>query len=72
MGLRDQLLSDILEFCGETKMAESTFGLYAVNDGKFVRRLRAGRDVNTETIDKIHKFISGYRKPSAANPVAAE
>src|SRR2546428_623552 len=35
------LLGSISDFCRRTGMAESTFGRRAVNDGKFVARLRA-------------------------------
>ena len=54
---KDQLLSAVIEFCQEYKMAESTFGRKAVNDGKFVSRLRTGARVTPETFEKVKKFI---------------
>ena len=39
------LLGSISDFCRRTGMAESTFGRRAVNDGKFVARLRDGARV---------------------------
>ena len=39
-------------------MAESTFGRKAVNDGKFVSRLRTGARVTPETFEKVKKFIN--------------
>ena len=36
------LLDSISAFCKQENMAESTFGRRAVNDGKFVSRLRDG------------------------------
>ena len=54
---KDQLLTAVIEFCQEYKMAESTFGRKAVNDGKFVSRLRTGARVTPETFEKVKKFI---------------
>jgi len=53
-----QLLTAVIEFCQEYKMAESTFGRKAVNDGKFVSRLRTGARVTPETFEKVKKFIN--------------
>ena len=55
---KDQLLTAVIEFCQEYKMAESTFGRKAVNDGKFVSRLRTGARVTPETFEKVKKFIN--------------
>ena len=55
---KDQLLTAVIEFCKEYKIAESTFGRKAVNDGKFVSRLRTGARVTPETFEKVKKFIN--------------
>ena len=55
---KDQLLTVVIEFCKEHKIAESTFGRKAVNDGKFVSRLRTGARVTPETFEKVKKFIN--------------
>ena len=55
---KDQLLTAVIEFCQEHKIAESTFGRKAVNDGKFVSRLRTGARVTPETFEKVKKFIN--------------
>ena len=55
---KDQLLTAVIEFCKEYKMAESTFGRKAINDGKFVSRLRTGARVTPETFEKVKKFIN--------------
>ena len=55
---KDQLLTAVIEFCKEHKMAESTFGRKVVNDGKFVSRLRTGARVTPETFEKVKKFIN--------------
>ena len=59
------LLDSISTFCKQAKMAESTFGRRAVNDGKFVSRLRDGSRVTPETWEKVTVFINdnGGRAP---------
>jgi SAM-dependent methyltransferase len=42
-------------------MAESTFGRRAVNDGKFVSRLRYGGRVTTLTVERVRAFIAENR-----------
>jgi SAM-dependent methyltransferase len=64
--MRDALLRDIADFCHDTRMAESTFGRLAVNDGKLVSRLRLGGRVTTETADRVRAFIARPR-PAASN-----
>jgi hypothetical protein len=54
------LLGSIAEFCRRTGMAESTFGRRAVNDGKFVARLRDGARVTPETLNRVNQFIAKH------------
>ncbi len=51
------LLDSISKFCKQQKIAESTFGRRAVNDGKFVSRLRNGSRVTPETWERVNRFI---------------
>ena len=51
------LLGSIADFCRRTGMAESTFGRRAVNDGKFVSRLRDGARVTPETLQRVNRFM---------------
>ena len=39
-------------------MAESTFGRRAVNDGKLVHRLREGKRITIDTLDRIQAYIA--------------
>ena len=55
---KDNLLDAVIEYCKTHKMAESTFGRKAVNDGKFVSRLRTGARVTPETWEKVNKFMN--------------
>src|SRR5262249_5624212 len=62
------------EYCRRAKMAESTFGRLAVNDGKLVGRLRLGGRVRTDTVERVRAFIAGDVQPEingfpAAAPV---
>lgn len=54
----EKLLQEIANFCRRVGMAESTFGRRAVNDGKFVTRLRFGGRVTTHTVERVRAFIS--------------
>jgi hypothetical protein len=54
----DQILAQISEFCRQADMAESTFGRRAVNDGKLVARLREGKRITIDTLDRIEAFIA--------------
>jgi len=75
----DALLREIVEYCRNAGVAESTFGRFAVNDGKFVNRLRDGGRITTATAERVRSYISRDARPngrsahrllidSAANP----
>jgi SAM-dependent methyltransferase len=51
------LLARIGEFCRAHSLAESTFGRLAVNDGKFVARLRDGGRVREATLARVEAFL---------------
>ena len=61
------LLDSISEFCRRANMAESTFGRRAVNDGKFVSRLRDGARITPETLERVSEFLTtqGVEAPAA-------
>ena len=61
------LLHSISQFCRLAGMAESTFGRRAVNDGKFVARLRDGARITPETLERVSAFLSsrGVTAPAA-------
>jgi hypothetical protein len=54
---RDKLLSEIESFLELRGMPDSTFGRMAVNDGKFVPRIRSGGDINTRTLARVRAFM---------------
>ncbi len=65
----DAILARISDYCRGNGMAESTFGRRAVNDGKLVSRLREGKRITIDTLERIENFIGtglpdGAPKPS--------
>ena len=54
----EALLRDITDYCRKNGVAESTFGRLAVNDGKFVNRLREGGRITTTTFERVCSFIA--------------
>ena len=62
--MSETLLRDIAEYCRRARMAESTFGRLAVNDGKLVSRLRLGGRVTTDTVDRVRAFIAREPQPA--------
>ena len=61
----ESFLQEIAAYCRRVRVAESTFGRMAVNDGKFVNRLRTGGRVTTETVDRVRSFIQANPEPKA-------
>src|ERR1700724_2848307 len=64
----DEILSQISQFCRQADMAESTFGRRAVNDGKLVHRLREGKRITIDTLDRIQAYIAASTPGGAAPP----
>jgi hypothetical protein len=63
------ILKDVDGFLGKTGMAESTLGRKALNDGKAIARLRAGKRMWPETIDKLREFmIAESQRPVSPGP----
>ncbi len=66
MDLRfESFLRDIEAFIAESGMAESTFGIRCVNDGKLLDRLRAQGSVTTRTMRRVDDFIASHRAGKA-------
>ena len=66
-----QLLQEISDYCRSTGLAESTFGRRAVNDGKLTARLRNGGRITTDTLDRIHGFMTAH-PPQGPRPIVIE
>ena len=61
----DKLLGQIADYCSRARMAESTFGRLAVNDGKLVSRLRIGGRITTTTAARVREFMDTHPAESA-------
>jgi len=59
------LLQQIEDTCRRLKMAQTTFGRLAVNDGKFVSRLQQGGRTTIQTVERVHRFIEAQGGESA-------
>jgi hypothetical protein len=57
------LLGEIADYCRRARMAESTFGRLAVNDGKLIGRLRDGGRVTDRTRERIRAFMARAPQP---------
>ena len=55
-----QLLDDCEKFIAKWRMTPSRFGQLAVNDDRFISRLRDGRRVWGRTEDKVRQFMKQY------------
>jgi len=64
----ERLLREITDFCRKTGVAESTFGRLAVNDGKFVNRLRDGGRITTNTFDASARSSPRERDTLVGSP----
>ncbi len=62
------LLDSISEFCRRSGIAESTFGRRAVNDGKFVARLRDGARITPETLARVTDFLVRHGASAPQSP----
>lgn len=65
MMTKQELLTAIEAFCAKHDMAETTFGRKAVNDGKFVGRIRDGGRMWPETIQRVEAYIAEYEAVAA-------
>jgi len=62
MSIVAELLSEIDAFTSAAQIAPATFGTRAVNDGKFVDRIRAGGNLTVATIDRVRSYMAAERK----------
>ena len=60
MAYMEECLGEIEGFLERTGMKPGTFGHHAVNEGKFVRRIRDGHQVLPRTAERARKFMADY------------
>lgn len=68
---RFDLLAAIERFLSTRKMSPSTFGRKAVNDGKFVSRLRSGGRCWPETAERALRYIRDAERSEMETAKAA-
>jgi hypothetical protein len=66
--LEGGLLDSISAFCRQYGIAESTFGRRAVNDGKFVARLRDGARITPETLERVSAYMTRHGAAAPRSP----
>lgn len=75
MSTREQLIEEIERFLALSGMSATRFGADAAGERGLIRRLKAGGDVTSGTIDRIRAFIKDWRplrpKKRAAHQPAA-
>jgi hypothetical protein len=57
MDMRTKLLGEIEAFLKTHRITETTFGRMAVNDGKFMGRLRARKNITLDTVERVQRFL---------------
>lgn len=58
--LRAQLLAEIEAFLQAYGMHATNLGRDTIGDTALVSRLRAGKDIRTETVDKVRAYMQAY------------
>lgn len=53
----DSILKEVDGYLADSRITETTLGKKAVNDGKAIPRLRAGKRMWPETIQKLRDFM---------------
>lgn len=67
-----EILAEVDAFLIRTGMAESTLGRKALNDGKGISRLREGKRMWPETIQKLRDFMVSAAESPPLSPERAE
>jgi len=63
--IREALLAKVEAFCVKHGMSRHAFGLAAVGDERFVRRLASGKGVTLTTIERAERFMAEYERKEA-------
>ena len=65
-----EFLQEVEHFLAEHSMSATRFGILALNDREFVRRLRRGGDVRVSTIERVRGFMSEEIKRAKSEAAA--
>lgn len=61
MSTVSQFLKEVSGFCREFEISETTFSRRFANDGKFVDRLKRGKDLTVGTLDRARAYMADQR-----------
>jgi hypothetical protein len=65
---RALLIAEIEAYCRSRDIGETTFGKLALNDAKFVARLRSGGNLTLRTMARAHAYIRrAHSEPASAD-----
>ncbi|UFS83177.1 hypothetical protein LPB79_13065 [Rhizobium sp. T136] len=70
MSETEVFLSEVEAFLAETGMKKSYFGKLASGNSELVKRIREGKRVWPETIDKARAFMCEYRRTKKSESAA--
>ncbi|OLP56647.1 hypothetical protein BJF92_11185 [Rhizobium rhizosphaerae] len=59
------IIDSIEAHCHARGIAETTFGKRAVNDGKLLARLRAGKSISIDTYNRIQEVLQSDTREAA-------
>ena len=65
MSLSETFYQEIEKFLVDKNVPATRFGLLALNDREFVRRMRRGGSVTLRTYDRVKEFMNSYDKINA-------
>ena len=65
MSMQAAFLKKIERFCRRNGVAETTFGLEAVNDKSFVADLRAGRNPSLRVFERVNEYMAAFKNRAA-------
>lgn len=62
MSIRHELLQEIEAFLAKHKLSATALGTAALKDSAFMIRLRAGRNIGIESVDRLRTYMRNYPK----------
>ncbi|GIK18963.1 MAG: hypothetical protein AMXMBFR77_16950 [Phycisphaerales bacterium] len=62
----DEFQLQVEAFIARHGLSPTTFGLWAMNDSRFVFDLRRGRSCSLATVGKIYRFMAEYEQKQEA------
>lgn len=61
MSTRERLLNKIEAFIARVDLSESSFGVLVARDPSLINKMRRGRSIGIDMVDRIEAFMRDYR-----------